>query len=81
MLAKLLHWMVLHARSDTAKEIEILVLRRQLAALHRLTPRLRISWTDRAVIAVFSRLLPAPDLRNWLRACALIWPFVIELFP
>jgi hypothetical protein len=21
------------------------------------------------------------DLRNWLRACALIWPFVIELFP
>ena len=60
MLAKLLHWMVLHARSDTAKEIEILVLRRQLAALHRLTPRLRISWTDRAVIAAFSRPLPAP---------------------
>ena len=23
----------------------------------------------------------ASDLRNWLRACALIWPFVIELFP
>jgi hypothetical protein len=27
MFAKLLSWMVLHARSDTAKEIEILVLR------------------------------------------------------
>jgi len=28
------------------------------------------------------RLLKAgSDLRNWLRACALIWPFVIELFP
>jgi hypothetical protein len=27
------------------------------------------------------RFSPAPDLRNWLRACALIWPFVIELFP
>jgi hypothetical protein len=25
--------------------------------------------------------LRASDLRNWLRACALIWPFVIELFP
>ena len=27
MLVKMLSWMVLHARSDTAKEIEILVLR------------------------------------------------------
>ena len=30
--ANLLSWMVLRARSDTAKEIEILVLRHQLAA-------------------------------------------------
>jgi hypothetical protein len=30
MFAKLLSWMVLHARSDTANEIEILVLRHQL---------------------------------------------------
>src|SRR5687768_7196742 len=36
--AKLLSWMVLHARSDTANEIEILVLRHQLAVLQRLTP-------------------------------------------
>ena len=27
VFAKLLSWLVLHARSDTAKEIEILVLR------------------------------------------------------
>jgi hypothetical protein len=38
MFAKLLSWMVLHARSDTANEIEILVLRHQLAVLHRRTP-------------------------------------------
>ncbi len=31
MLSKLLSWMVLRARSDTTKEIEILVLRHQLA--------------------------------------------------
>jgi hypothetical protein len=31
MFAKLLSWMVLHARSETANEIEILVLRHQLA--------------------------------------------------
>jgi len=38
MFAKLLSWMVLHARSDTANEIEILVLRHQLAVLRRGTP-------------------------------------------
>jgi hypothetical protein len=48
MLAKLPSWMVLHARSDTANEIEILVLRHQLAVLQRRTPRPRINWTDRA---------------------------------
>jgi putative transposase len=73
MFAKLLGWMVLHARSDTAKDIEILVLRHQLAVLHRRTPRLRISWTDRAVIAVLSRLLPptraAPGSPNSPATC------------
>jgi putative transposase len=59
MFAKLLGWMVLHARSDTAKEIEILVLRHQLAVLQRRTSRPRMSWTDRAVIAGLARLLPA----------------------
>jgi hypothetical protein len=31
VFVKLLSWTVLHARSDTANEIEILVLRHQLA--------------------------------------------------
>ena len=48
MLAKLPICMVLHARSDTTKEIEILVLRHQLAVLQRRTPGPRISWSDRA---------------------------------
>jgi putative transposase len=50
--------MALRTRSDTAKEIEILVLRHQLAVLQRPTPRPRISWTDRAVTATLARLLP-----------------------
>ena len=46
VFAKLLSWMVLHARcSDTAKEIEILVLRHQLTVLQRRKPRPRTSWT------------------------------------
>ena len=59
MFTKLLSWMVLHARSDTANEIEILVLRHQLAVLQRRTPRPQIRWSDRAVIAALVRLLPA----------------------
>jgi len=58
MLTKLLGWIVLRARADTTKEIEILVLRHQLAVLRRRTPRPRIRWTDRAVIAALTRLLP-----------------------
>ena len=58
MFIKLLGWMVLCTRSDSTKDIEILVLRHQLAVLQRRTPRPRISRTDRAVIAALSRLLP-----------------------
>jgi len=58
MFSKLVGWMVLRARSDTTKEIEILVLRHQLAVLRRRTPQPRMSWIDRAVIAALSRLLP-----------------------
>src|SRR4051812_40310789 len=58
--------MVLHNRSDTANEIEILVLRHQLAVLQRRRPRPRISWTDRAVIAALARLLPACRRRGLL---------------
>jgi len=64
--AKLLSWIVLHARSDTANEIEILVLRHQLAVLQRRTPRPRISWSDRAIIAALARLLPARRRRGFL---------------
>ena len=43
VFSKLVSWMVLRTRSDTAKEIEILVLRHQLAVLQRRSPRRRIS--------------------------------------
>src|SRR5918997_96220 len=58
MFSKLVCWMVLRARSDTTNEIEILVLRPQLAVPRRRTPRPQMSWTDRAVIAALTRLLP-----------------------
>ena len=57
MFSKLLGWIVLRARSDTSKEVEILVLRHQLAVLRRRPSRPRLSWADRAVMAALSRLL------------------------
>jgi putative transposase len=60
ILFKLLGWLVLRARSDTSKEIEILVLRHQLAVLRRQTRRPRLSWPDRALLASLTRLLPTP---------------------
>jgi hypothetical protein len=59
MFTKLLGWIVLRTRSDTTKDIEILVLRHQLAVLQRRTPRPRMTWTDRALIPALTRLLPA----------------------
>ena len=61
MFCKLLGWLVLRARSNTSKELEILVLRHQLAVLQRRTGRPKMSWTDRALIAALTRLLPRPD--------------------
>jgi putative transposase len=58
IFAMFVSWMVLQARPDRAKEIEILVLRHQLVVLQRRTPRPRLRWTDRAVIATLARLLP-----------------------
>ena len=60
IFTKLLGWVLLHIRSDTTKDIEILVLRHQLAVLQRRTPRPRMSWADRALTAALARLLPAP---------------------
>jgi hypothetical protein len=62
MFFKLLSWIVPRARSDTTKEIEILVLRHQLAVLQRRTPQPRMSSADRALIAALARLLPVRRL-------------------
>ena len=64
-LCRSIRLLVLLARGDAAKELEILVLRhqlavlrRQLAVLRRQTPRPKLEPADRALLATISRILP-----------------------
>ncbi len=57
-------WLALLARSDRAKDAEILILRHQLAVLQRHARAPRLSWADRAVLSALARLLPTGRLRQ-----------------
>ena len=57
-LCRSIQLLVLLARGDAAKDLEILVLRHQLAVLRRQTPRPKLEPADRALLAAISRILP-----------------------
>jgi hypothetical protein len=57
-LAALLSWLALLPRSSASKNAEILILRHEVAVLRRASPRPRINWTDRALLAALARILP-----------------------
>ena len=58
LMVRLFGWLVLLTRSDTSKEVEILVLRHELGVLRRQVAYPKLDWADRAVIAALARLLP-----------------------
>src|SRR5512133_550453 len=60
MLVRVLSWLALLARSDAAKDAEILTLRHEVAVLRRTNPRPALTWLDRAVLSALSRLQPTP---------------------
>jgi putative transposase len=57
-MVRLFGWLVLLAQSDASKDVEILVLRQEVAVLRRQVARTKPDWADRAVIAALAQLLP-----------------------
>ena len=69
ILAQVLARLALLARSSAWKDAEILALRHEVAVLRSANPRPRLAWSDRALLATLSRILP-----KGLRACRIVTP-------
>jgi putative transposase len=66
VFCQLVNLLWLLARSSTSKDVELLVLRHEVAVLRRAHPRPRLDWADRAVFAALVRALPTRLRRHRL---------------
>jgi putative transposase len=55
---RLLNLLLLLGRSSASKDVELLVLRHEVAVLRRANPKPRMDWADRAMFAGLVRALP-----------------------
>ena len=86
IFGQLLSWLTLFGRTTSSKDIELLVLRHEVAVLRRTNPRPRLDWADRALFAALIRCLsptlgghrlvtPATVLRWHRRLVAKKWTY------
>src|SRR5829696_354837 len=66
VLGRVLQLAALRLRSNDFKQLEIVVLRHELAILRRRTLRPALTWTDRLFLAAASRLLPRARWRSFI---------------
>ena len=59
---RLFGWLALLARSDRARDAEILILRHQVAVLQRQAGTPKLPWADRAILSALALLLPSGHL-------------------
>ena len=59
IFSQLLSWLTLLPRTPSSTDIELLVLRHEVAVLRRTNPKPRLTWADRALLAALIRHLPA----------------------
>ena len=69
---QLLNLLLLLGRSSASKDVELLVLRHEVAVLRRASPKPRLDWADRAIFAALVRALP-----TMLRVHRLVTPGTI----
>jgi putative transposase len=66
LASRVFAWLVLLARSEAAKDAEILVLRHGLVVLRRQLGAPKPTWSDRAVLAILARKLPRRLRAEWI---------------
>ena len=66
IVIQLLSWLLLLAHSSAAKDVELLVLRHEVAVLRRTTAKPRLDWADRTILSALIRLLPQTLRRHRL---------------
>jgi Nitronate monooxygenase len=70
IMIRVFGWLVLLSRGQASKDVDIMVLRHEVAVLRRQVNRPTPDWADRAVLAVLARLPGHHDRRDPRCRCA-----------
>jgi hypothetical protein len=75
---RLLGWLMLLGRASLSKDVELLVLRHEVAVLHRVNPRPRLDWADPGPVR---RAEPTPTCGAARSPLVTLWGSEVSLSP